>query len=150
MAYVTSPNINIIERGVNPMGRRSRTCYICGETYQYCPTCSQDRTKPSWMAEFHSVNCVKIFDIATRFNSKALTKDEAKKALEKCDLSNKANFKPFIQRDLENIFKADETQKSKRGKRAEAKPIDEVMNIEPEVVESIIEESHEVIKTENE
>ena len=123
------------------MGRRSRTCYICGESYQYCPTCSQDRTKPSWMAEFHSANCVKIFDIATRFNSKKLTKEEAKKAMEKCDLSNKANFKPFIQRDLENIFKVDEAPKPKRGKRAEMKIIiDDAMDVEPVVVQSTVEE----------
>lgn len=86
------------------MGRRTRECLLCGTRYEYCPTCSQDKMKPSWMTEFHNENCKSIFDICTRFNMELLSKDEAKAALEKCDLSNKANFKSYVQRDLENIF----------------------------------------------
>lgn len=90
------------------MGRRNRSCYLCGEHYQYCPTCSQDRTKPSWMAEFHSENCKNIFDICTRFNMQLLTKDEAKAAIEKCNLSNKLNFRSSVQNTLSNLLKVDE------------------------------------------
>ena len=122
------------------MGRRTRSCYLCGSKYDYCPTCSQDKMKPSWMAEFHSENCKNIFDIATRFNMQLLTKEEAKAAMEQCDLTNKENFKSYVQRDLENIF-AEEPKK--RGKRAEALIIDEE-------VEPVIEELHEVVITENE
>ena len=86
------------------MGRRNRSCYLCSQDYLYCPTCSQDKMKPSWMAEFHSENCKNIFDIATRFNMQLLTKEEAKAAMEKCDLSNKENFKSYVQHDLEVIF----------------------------------------------
>lgn len=121
------------------MGRRNRSCYLCGESYQYCPTCSQDRTKPAWMAEFHSENCKNIFDICTRFNMKMFTKDEAKKAIEKCDLSNKLNFRPSVQNTLSNILKVDEilleSPKPKRGKRIEIKPVDEFADITHEVVE---------------
>lgn len=90
------------------MARRQRECYLCGETYSYCPTCSQDRTKPSWMAEFHSENCKDIFDICTRFNMELLTKEESVKALEKCDLSNKLNFRPSVQNTLSNLLKVEE------------------------------------------
>lgn len=132
------------------MGRRNRECYLCGESYQYCPTCSQDRIKPSWMAEFHSENCKDIFDICTRFNMQLFTKDEAKAAIEKCDLSNKLNFRPSVQNTLSNLLKVDEVESpKKRGKRAEMKIIDEVMDIEHTVVESVLE-SHEVVKQENE
>lgn len=121
------------------MGRRNRSCYLCGESYQYCPTCSQDRTKPAWMAEFHSENCKNIFDICTRFNMKMFTKDEAKEAIEKCDLSNKLNFRPSVQNTLSNLLKVDEilleSPKPKRGKRIEAKPVDEFADIIHEVVE---------------
>lgn len=105
------------------MGRKTRECYLCGEVYHYCPTCSQDRMKPSWMAEFHDENCKNIFDICTRFNMQLMTKEDAQKALEACDLSNKDHFKSYVQRDLVNIF-AEETQ-PKRGKRVEIKPVDE-------------------------
>jgi hypothetical protein len=64
--------------------------------------------KPAWMSEFHSENCKNIFDICTRFNMKLFTKDEAKSAIEKCNLSNKLNFKPSVQNTLANILKVDE------------------------------------------
>ena len=118
------------------MGRRTRECYLCGEKYSYCPTCSQDKMKPSWMAEFHSENCKNIFDIATRFNLQLLTKEEAKSAMEQCDLSNKENFKSYVQQDLENIFK--EEPKLKKTKKAEMPIIEEA-----EIV------VHEVVKQEN-
>ena len=86
------------------MGRRTRECLLCSTKYEYCPTCSQDKMKPAFMAEFHNENCTNIFDICTRFNMELLSKAEAQAALEKCDLSNKANFKSYVQRDLENIF----------------------------------------------
>lgn len=116
---------------------RTRECYLCGTKYSYCPSCSQDKHKPAWMATFHSENCKNIFDIATRFNMQLLTKEEAKAAMEQCDLSNKENFKSYVQRDLENIFKADEEPKPKRGKRAEMGIFDDAI-------------AHEVVKQENE
>lgn len=119
------------------MGRRSRECYLCGQGYQYCPTCSQDRMKPSWMSEFHNENCKNIFDICTRFNMQLMSKSEAQEALTSCDLTNKASFKPYVQKDLENIFAKE--PKPKRGLRAKLPVIDEVCNVE----------SHEVVKQEN-
>ena len=126
------------------MGRRTRECYLCGETYQYCPTCSQDRTKPSWMAEFHSESCKNIFDICTRFNMGIVSKAEAQEELKSCNLTNKSNFKSYVQHDLEVIF-AEEPKK--RGKRAEIKPVDEAVNIEPAIIDEVL---HEVVKQENE
>lgn len=128
------------------MGRRNRECYLCGRDYQYCPTCSQDKMKPAWMSEFHSENCKNIFDICTRFNMQLMSKTEAQDALNSCNLSNKENFKSYVQRDLENIFKVDvvpvqaEEPKFKRGKRAEIKTVDDFADIE----------SHEVVTIENE
>jgi hypothetical protein len=89
------------------MGRRNRECYLCGEDYQYCPTCSQDNMKPVWMSDFHSENCKNIFDICTRFNMQLMSKTEAQDALNACDLSNKENFKSYVKRDLEVIFAED-------------------------------------------
>ena len=106
------------------MGRKTRECYLCGEKYNYCPTCSQDRMKPAWMSEFHDENCKNIFDICTRFNMQLMSKAEARTALSACDLSQKGSFKEYVQRDLANIF-------------AE----------EPKAAKS---KSHEVVKQENE
>ena len=93
------------------MGKRDRKCYLCGETYKYCPTCSQDKMKPSWMVTFHSEDCKNIFETCTSFNLGMITKEEAQEAIIACDLSNQANFKPYVQKDLEKIF-AEEPKKS--------------------------------------
>jgi hypothetical protein len=94
--------------------------------------------KPTWMAEFHNENCKNIFDICTRYNMQLLTKEEAKVALGKCDLSNKANFKSYVQRDLENIFA--EESKAKRAK----------ISVKQEDTTVKETETHEVVnKTEN-
>lgn len=119
------------------MGRRTRECYLCNTKYEYCPTCSQDKNKPAFMATFHSENCKNIFQICTNFNLGIQTKSEAKTALEQCDLSNKENFKSYVKNDLEKIFM--EEPKFKRGKRAEF-VVEEATNIEV----------HEVVKQENE
>ena len=88
------------------MAKTNRICLTCNTKYSYCPNCN--KKDPTWMAEFHDENCKSIFDICTRFNMQLLSKDEAKAALENCNLSNKANFKSYVQRDLKNIFAEDE------------------------------------------
>ena len=92
------------------MAKKMRHCLCCGVEYEYCATCN--KKDPYWMAEFHNDNCKNIFQICTDFNVELISKEEAKAALEQCDLSNKVNFKSFVQKDLENIFK--EESKAKR------------------------------------
>lgn len=101
------------------MSRRNRECMLCGEHYKYCSSCSEYRMLPSWMAEFHEGNCKNIFDICTKFNVGLMTKKEAQAALSACDLTNKANFKPYVQKDIENIFKEDPKPVAKQPKSHE-------------------------------
>ena len=110
------------------MARRNRECYLCGTDYKYCPTCSEDKMKPAWMAEFHSEDCVKIFAICTNFNIGKMSKAEAKDALSACDLSNRLNFRSCVKRDLEVIF-ADEPKKK-------------IKKAEPESHEVVIEKEN--------
>lgn len=86
------------------MGRRTRECRVCQSKYEYCPTCSQDKYKPTWMVEFHEENCMKIWDICTRFNMELISKEEAKEAILACDLSKKETFVDFVQKDIANIL----------------------------------------------
>ena len=97
------------------MAKRAKECYLCSEHYEYCSTCFEDRMKPTWMSAFHSENCKNIFDICTRFNMQLMSKTEARTALSNCDLSQKANFKDYVQRDITNIF-AGEKPASKAAK----------------------------------
>lgn len=123
------------------MGRRTRECYLCGQDYLYCPTCSQDKMKPSWMAEFHSESCKNIFDICTRFNMGMMSKTEAKDALNVCDLSNKANFKSYVIRDLDVIFAEEPKKRFKRPEPVVAvieQPIEEVVGVEESTVHEVV------------
>ena len=95
--------------------KKARECYTCGTKYTYCSNCN--RKDPAWMSEFHAENCKNIFDICTRYNMQMVNKEEAREALNVCDLSNKENFKSYVKRDLENIYK--EEPVLKRGKRVE-------------------------------
>lgn len=95
------------------MGRRSRTCRVCGQSYEYCPTCSQDKYKPTWMVEFHESNCQQIWEICTRFNMELMSKEEAKEAILKCDLSKKETFVDFVQKDIANILKEEPIEEIK-------------------------------------
>jgi hypothetical protein len=75
-----------------------------------------------------------------------MSKEESQAALLECDLTNRANFKPYVQRDLENIFFE---EPKKRVKKFE--PVVETV-VEP-IVEEVAEptvESHEVVTIENE
>ena len=129
------------------MGRRNRECYLCGEDYQYCPTCSQDRMKPAWMEDFHSESCKNIFDICTRFNMGIMSKPEAQEALKSCDLTKRKNFKSYVQHDLEVIFAEDTFVVDVK---AEIKEVTEdEVTVEVTPIRNKAKKSHEVVKQEN-
>ena len=131
------------------MGRRTRECYLCGQNYQYCPTCSQDKMKPAWMAEFHSESCKNIFDICTRFNMGMMSKAEAQEALKSCDLSNKSNFKSYVQRDLEVIFEEEPIVANLAAKIEKITEDEVIVEVAP-VRKPAKKPTHEVVKQENE
>jgi hypothetical protein len=112
--------------------------------------------KPAYMAEFHNENCKNIFDICTRFNMQLMSKTEAQESLNACDLTNKANFKSYVQRDLENIFAVDEVPAPAEDPiivtlDAEIKEIhDDKAIVETSIRGSKSKKSHEVVKKENE
>ena len=131
------------------MGIRTRACYLCGETYEYCNACSSYSTKPSWMSEFHSENCKNIFDICTRFNMHTMSKSEAQNALTECDLSKRSNFKNYIQRDLDNIFYEEPIVANVKAEIIEV--TDEEIIVEVTPIHDIVKEStHVVVEKENE
>ena len=114
------------------MAKKNKVCLTCGVEYTYCSNCH--KKDPVWMNDFHAENCKNIFQICTDFNFGILTKYQAKAELDACDLSNKEAFKPYIKRDLENIYKVEPVVK--RGKRSEMLILEEVVKPDAhEVVE---------------
>lgn len=75
------------------MAKKNRTCYVCQEEYSYCPSCSKDYLKPTWMVMFHDENCKKIFETLQQYSLKELSAEEALLVIEQCDLSQKNKFR---------------------------------------------------------
>lgn len=85
------------------MGRKLRNCIVCGKEYDYCNTCKQHASYPSWKAIYHDENCRKIMSIATEFAAGNISKSDAKAMLDSCDLSNKKNFKESVLKAVNDI-----------------------------------------------
>lgn len=133
------------------MARRDRQCLCCGTKYSYCPTCSTDKLKPTWMTEFCSESCKELFETATKYNLKKLTKPEAKEIIEKLELKEKSAYVDCVQKDLESIL-AEEKKVVKEAVKEEAAPILEekpvVAEEKPVFVPKKKQKSHEVVKKE--
>ena len=86
------------------MARRDRKCICCQSKYQYCPTCSTDKNKPTWMTEFCVEACKELWTTATKYNMQMLTKSEAKEIIEGLELKERSEYVECVQKDLENIL----------------------------------------------
>lgn len=123
----------------------NRKCFCCSTRYSYCPNCSTaDRLAPSWKATFCSEDCMTLWTTCTRFNMGKHTKAEAKEIISALNLKPISEYAQCVQKDLGVILKED--PKPRRTRRAEIKPVDEVADTIP----AIIEETHEVVIQENE
>lgn len=69
----------------------NRTCKVCGTKYNYCPTCKNDITKPSWMNMFCSSNCYNIFMTLSNLFNKKITEDIARKEIIRFDTNRVIN-----------------------------------------------------------
>lgn len=74
------------------MNKKNRTCAVCRENYSYCPHCGEDKDKPTWYFTFCSSNCKDTYEVTSKFENGQITVENAKKALDKLDLSNADNF----------------------------------------------------------
>ena len=91
---------------------KARNCIVCGKEYEYCNRCSSHATMPTWMALYHDDNCRSIMNIATEYMAGNLTKADAKAELDKCDLTNKKNFKESVLRAVNEIYATKKTAKA--------------------------------------
>ena len=83
---------------------KKRTCICCGKAYTYCGNCPADKHLETWHALYCSDNCHDIFEAANDYNFDLLTKEEAKKQIEACDLSNLESFNKIVKADVHKII----------------------------------------------
>lgn len=69
------------------MAKLNRKCIICGTRYSYCPHCSEDANKPTWMAIFCGENCKDIYTTLDDFRDGRISKEDAQTVLNGLDLS---------------------------------------------------------------
>lgn len=89
---------------------KKRTCICCGKQYTYCGNCPADKHLETWHALYCSDNCHQIFESANDYGFGLLTKEEAKKQIEACDLSELESFNKIVRADVHKII--DEEKKS--------------------------------------
>ena len=136
---------------------KNRKCLSCSTSYSYCPNCAgADRFAPTWKAEFCSESCKDLWLTATKYNMHLLSKDEAKSIISSLELKPIDNYVECVKRDYATIMT--EEKKSRKAKRIA--PVIEMDPVIEEAVEAeqiieqplntVTEESHEVVLEENE
>ena len=113
------------------MRKNNRICIVCSTKYTYCPNCAEFDHLEKWHTIYHDENCKNIFEAASDYLAGYITKEEAKLKLDKCDLSNKANFHHKIVEAIDEVYgtnkenteKTTETKKSTKSttKKVEVK-----------------------------
>ena len=97
---------------------KARECIVCGKEYEYCNSCKSHLGLPTWMALYHDENCRSIMNIATEYIAGNMTKADAKAELDKCDLTNKKNFKESLLNVINEILDAKKHSKVEADKVA--------------------------------
>ena len=84
--------------------RGVRTCCVCRREHLFCPQCRpEDRNKPTWYFAYCSENCKDIYTVTSYYEDKKISADDAKKQLDKLDLSQIANFGESYQKAIMKI-----------------------------------------------
>ncbi len=86
------------------MSKNNRKCYLCGKTYYYCPNCTNDYNKPTWMFMFESENCFKIFNALQLHYQKSLTDEEMLTIIDNSDISELETFTEIPKRQIKDLL----------------------------------------------
>lgn len=87
------------------MDTKTRICSVCGKNYKYCPKCREFESLPTWMFAFCSENCKSIYNTTSNYEDGIISADDAKKSLEKLDLSKSNNYGESYKLTLKKIDK---------------------------------------------
>ena len=94
---------------------KDRKCIVCPDKhiYKYCSHCAGYNSKETWRYLYCSQNCRGIYNIATDFSKGKISGLEAKKELEKYDLSDLEFFNSTIKNEIEEILSVIEKEEIK-------------------------------------
>lgn len=102
---------------------KKKTCVVCGKEYDYCNHCKSQSHLPTWMSLYDNENCRTIMNICTEFMAGNVSKTDAKKVLDTCDLKNKNSFSASVLNAVNLIYTPSKTVKAdvKNEAKVEAK-----------------------------
>lgn len=92
---------------------KKKTCVVCGTEYDYCNHCKSQSYLPTWMSLYDTENCRTIMNICTEFMAGNISKIDAKKALDGCDLENKNKFSTSVLKAVDAVYSQSKTSKVK-------------------------------------
>ncbi len=130
----------------------NRKCICCGEKYQYCPSCGNDRLKETWYSAFCSETCKDLWQTLSKYSMGFINKSQAIKLINTLPLKDKSKYVACVQRDLGKLFEK-EVKRNKSVKEQVIIEKSEIENISTQDTNKLISElnqnTHEVVKTEN-
>lgn len=88
------------------VANNNRKCKVCGEAYEYCPSCYKDRGRETWHIMFHEENCRNIFQICIDDFLEKTTREQTIELLSSCDLTQLENFAEDLKSQIKDILKS--------------------------------------------
>ncbi len=92
-------------------------CIICGKGYHACDSCDSVKSFTPWRALADTADHYKIYLVIKQYNSKMITKNEAKTILENVDLTGMDSFKDSVKDILNEIFKENSSVRKSNKKK---------------------------------
>ena len=130
----------------------NRKCICCGEKYQYCPSCGNDRLKETWYSAFCSETCKDLWQTLSKYSMGFINKSQAIELINTLPLKDKSKYVTCVQRDLGKLFEKEVKHNKSVTKQVIIEKL-EVENISTQDTNKLIPElaqnTHEVVKTEN-
>lgn len=90
-------------------------CIICGKGYHACDSCDEVKTFMPWRLLTDTSEHWKIYMAIKDFNDGIISKDEAARQLQNCDLTGKEFFKSSAKKSIDKIL-SESTKTIKRSK----------------------------------
>lgn len=90
-------------------------CIICGKGYHACDTCAEVKTFMPWRLLTDTSEHWKIYLAIKDFNDGIISKDEAARQLQNCDLTGRESFKPSAKKSIDKIL-SENTKTVKKSK----------------------------------
>lgn len=93
---------------------KNRTCYLCGKTYDYCPSCDRDKSKPTWYFAFCSEKCHDLDYILSQNTAGKLSIVDTQDKLKKINF----NKDDILIKDVKNHIEKIMSYKEKVGSKS--------------------------------